>query len=186
MEPPLLLRPRLALAPGCARSGGGARRQRLEHGHEATHGLVVAADHHAVAAIAPPDASADADVDVVKAPLAQLASPPEVVDVVRVTAVDDRVSSREMLRELGHDRVDEARRHHQPDRARRVELLHELLERRSRRVDVGIERLDVVTGRPQPLGHVRPHAAETDHPQLHQLSSRWMRTTRRPRSCSDA
>ena len=34
-------------------------------------------------------------------------------------------------------------------------------------LDVGIERLDVVTGGPKPLRHVRAHAPETDHPKLH-------------------
>jgi len=73
-----------------------------------------------------------------------------------------------MRRKLADDGVDDAGRHHQPDGAGRVELPDELLEgRRRARVDVRVERLQVVTGGAQALGHVRPHPAETDHPELH-------------------
>ena len=167
VEPALLLGSRVALAAGSPDGRAHSRCQRFEHRLEAGHGLVVAADHHAVAALEAPDAAADADVDVVDLPLAELARAAEVVDVVRVAAVDDRVALLEVRRELGQNGIDDPRRDHQPDRSRRVELLHELLERRRRPFHVRVERLQGVTGRAQPLRHVRAHPAEAHHPQLH-------------------
>src|SRR4029077_13039716 len=79
---------------------------------------------------------------------------------------------------------DDPRRDHQPHRPRRVELLHELFERRRGPLDVGVERLHVVTCRLQALGHVRAHPAEAYHPELHYGSSSLILAPRRPRSLS--
>ena len=168
VQPALLLGCRVALAAGGAHGGADAGCERLEHRREAADGLVVAADHQAVAALAAPDASADADVDVVDAPAAELGRAAQVVDVVRVAAVDDRVALGQVRRELAHDGVHDPCRHHHPHRPRGVELLHELLERARRaRVDLRVERLDVMSRRAQALRHVRAHPAEADHSQLH-------------------
>ena len=50
-----------------------------------------AADHHAVAALETPDAAAGADVHVVDALRGELLRAPDVVDVVRIAAVDQDV-----------------------------------------------------------------------------------------------
>ena len=82
VQPALLLGCRIPRAPRGADSGVDTGREGVEYGHEPTHGLVVAADHHAVAALAAPDAPAGAHVDVVDLPATQLARAAEVVDVV--------------------------------------------------------------------------------------------------------
>jgi hypothetical protein len=84
-----------ASTPGASASSTGARRSDR---------LVVAADHQAVAALQAPDTAADADVDVVDPAVPKLGLTAQVVDVVRVAAVDDRVALVEMRRELGDDR----------------------------------------------------------------------------------
>ncbi len=50
--------------------------------------------------------------------------------VVRVAAVDHRVAGREQRQQICERRVDDARRDHEPDEARRLELLDEVRERR--------------------------------------------------------
>ena len=79
------------LAAGRAGDVAAARGERLEDRIEALHRVRVAADHHAVAALEPPDAAAGADVDVVDALRPQVVLPADVVDVVGVAAVDQDV-----------------------------------------------------------------------------------------------
>src|SRR5206468_10011852 len=86
VQPALLLGCRVALASRSAHGGIDTRGERLEHRHQAPDGLVVAADHQAVAALAAPHAAADSDVHVVDALSAELTRAAEVVDVVRVAA----------------------------------------------------------------------------------------------------
>ena len=59
--------PLILLAAGRAPDVADARGKRVEDRIEALHRLVLAADHHAVAALEAPDAAAGADVDVVDA-----------------------------------------------------------------------------------------------------------------------
>src|SRR5271165_2071996 len=70
-----------------APAGGQCRKDWIE---TAYHGLF-AADHHAVAALQPPYPAARPDIDIVNPPRHQLLSAPNVVDVVRIPAVDEDV-----------------------------------------------------------------------------------------------
>src|SRR3954452_3480984 len=64
---------------------------------------------------------------------------------------------------------DLARGDHHPERARCIELLLELFERRRRaRVDVRVVALDVVPAFGQALRHAGAHAPQADHSKLHQ------------------
>jgi hypothetical protein len=101
----------------------------------------------------------------------------EVVDVVRVPAVDHDVAGLEHVGD-GADRLrgDLAGRNHDPDRARRLELLGELLERtralRAARLDRGHRvGMDVVADAAVPVLEQPPdepgaHAPEADHSEL--------------------
>ena len=72
---------------------------------------------------------------------------------------------------------DLAGRDHQPDARGALELLRSSAsELGGARRDVRVVRLHVVPGSPQALGHVRAHAAEADHSELHQMSSSLTRT----------
>ena len=83
--------------PGGARNVADARRQRREDRIEPVdHGLV-AADHHAIAALDAPDAAAGADVDVMDAALLQRLAAADVVLPERVAAIDDDVAGLHQL-----------------------------------------------------------------------------------------
>ena len=108
-----------------------ARRQRREDRLEPRDRRVVAADHQAVAALEAPDAAADADIDVVDAARRKRLRAADVVDVVRVAAVDrpcrPASSSGDQLLD---DRVDDRRRAPSARRrAARSSFADELLER---------------------------------------------------------
>src|SRR6185312_1614996 len=83
VEPALLVRRIVALPAGCAHRSVDSRGEGLEYRREPADGLVVAAEHQEIAALAAPDAAADADVDVVDPVAVQLARAAQVVDVVR-------------------------------------------------------------------------------------------------------
>ena len=122
-----------AVAPGRARNIADARRQRREDRVEPIDDRLVAADHHAIAALDAPDAAAGADVDVVDARCLQRLAAADVVLLEGVAAVDDDVAG---LHQLGQ-RVDRrlgdlAGRQHHPDGARRLELADEILQRSRR------------------------------------------------------
>ena len=60
------------------------------------HRIDFAADHHAVAAFQPPDTAASADVHIVDALGRQFLGPTDIVDKVRVAAVDQDVAGIEV------------------------------------------------------------------------------------------
>ena len=167
VEPALLRLRGIAFTSRCSLRGLDARREVVEDGLEPLDRLVVAADHHAEAPLQPPYAAGDADVEVVQSLPGELAGAPEVVDVVRVAAVDDRVALLQMRREVGDDPVHDGGRHHHPDRARLVELLDELLERALSRVDAPVVGLEVVPALAQAVGHARAHAPQPHHSEWH-------------------
>ena len=173
-------------------------RQRGEDRVEPLDGAVGAADHQAVAALEAEDAAAGAAVDVVDPLLADLGGAADVVAVVGVAAVDDRVAG---LEHGGHvlDRLlgDLAGRDHHPDRARRAQLRGQLLQRGGAlgalagqlgdRVGVDVVGDDLVAVAHQPARHVGAHPAEADDSQLHRttlplvaLQDRWAQ----PRRCA--
>src|SRR4051812_43797689 len=79
-----------------ARDLATARCERLEDGVEMFNDLPLAADHQAVPALQAPDAAARAYVDVVDLLCAEVLRAADVVDVVRVAAVDDDVAGFEL------------------------------------------------------------------------------------------
>jgi hypothetical protein len=106
-------RARSRLQPWCERCEG-----RLEAAERA----LVPADHQAEAALETEHPAARAAVEVVDPLRLELSRTPDVVGVVRVPAVDDRVPRLEPARELPHGSLgDLAGREHQPDRSGRLE-----------------------------------------------------------------
>ncbi len=103
-----------------------------------------------------------------------------VVPVVGVATVDDRVAGLQARCEIAHGRLgDLAGRDHDPRPARHVEPGDEVVERARARRALGYERRDRlgvdvvddagVAARMQPADDVRAHPAETDHAELHAL-----------------
>ena len=89
-----------------------AGRQPPEDRIETIDDLILAADHHAVASFQTPHASARADVDVVNSLRRQFLCPPDIVDIVRIAAIDDRVAGLEVGQETGDGFVHDGRRDH--------------------------------------------------------------------------
>src|SRR5438105_11064302 len=87
-----------SLAPFGARDIADARRQRREDWIETIDHRLVAADHHAVAALDTPDAATGANVDIMDAAFLQRFAAAYVVLPKRVAAVDDNVAGLHQLR----------------------------------------------------------------------------------------
>src|SRR5262245_35007438 len=79
------------LATRSARYVTHSRCERLEDGIEMTDHVRLAADHHAVASLQSPHTAARAYIDIVNALRRQLARAPNVVDVIRIPAVNEDV-----------------------------------------------------------------------------------------------
>jgi hypothetical protein len=143
------------------------------------HRRFLAADHQAVAALEAEDAAARADVDVVDPLRRELLGAAEVVDVVRVPAVNEDVAALEVGHEVCDGPVDHRRGDHHPDGARLPQPAGQLLQRghadrllaRELRDGVGgrVEHHALVPRPDEPAHHVGAHPAETDHCQLHAL-----------------
>ena len=156
-------------------TGGDGREDRIEVGHD----LGFPTDHQAEPSLETEHPAARADVHVVDARLLQLGGPVDVVPVIGVPAVDDDVARLHAAREVEHGLTGERRRHHHPRGARRRERGDERVEvGRHRRAlggkCVGHRRVDVVdhalvAGPHEPAHEIRPHPAESHHPELHQL-----------------
>ena len=106
-----------------------ARRQRREDRIKPVHRRLVAADHHAIAALQSPDAAGGAAIDIGDILFGQRLGAADIVLVKRVAAVDHDVAGRQQLAQLGN-RVfgDLARRQHHPDGTRRLQFLDQVRE----------------------------------------------------------
>src|SRR5206468_2974908 len=85
-----------------ANARGEARKNRVETLYRRR----LATDHHAIAALKSPDAATRADVDVVNALRRKLFRAPNIVDVVRVAAIDQDVAGLDERQEIGDGLVD--------------------------------------------------------------------------------
>ena len=167
------------LPPWSAVDGATSGREPRQDGIEMLNGRGVAADHHAVAPLEPPDAATGADVDIMNALGGEFSGPPNVVDVIGIAAVDQDVAGVEERREFGNRLVNDRRRHHQPDRPRRAELADKLGQRGCADGLLGdecrhgsrrpVEHHAVVAAGDQPADHVGAHPPQSDHSQLHSM-----------------
>ena len=166
------------MRPGVRGADVEAGGDRGEDRAESLDDLLLAADHQAEAALEAPDAAARADVHVVDPLVPERARVADVVVVVRVAAVDDRVAG---LQHLGQrlDRLvgDLTGRHHHPRGAGLVELGDEVRERLGADGAVGGQCLHgvradvvphaVVAVAEEPADDARAHPAEPHHSELH-------------------
>ncbi len=136
------------------------------------------ADHHAIAALEPPDAAGGADIDVMRALLGQRLGAADVVLVEAVATIDDDVA-------LGVEAADRrdcllgrvAGGEHHPIDAGCVELVAHVLERARADRAVGDEPFDrwgvavehhgFVACAHQSPRDIAAHAAKADDPDLH-------------------
>src|SRR5262249_46405021 len=151
--------------------------QRREERIEMTHDVRLAADHEAVAALETEHAAARAAVHVVEPAPGEPGRTVDVVTVVGVPAVHHDVAALEVWDEALERRIDDGRRDHQPDDPGLRELLDEGVQRGRAARTLTYARLhggcrDVVHHAGVPAAdetthHVRSHATQTDHPDLH-------------------
>jgi hypothetical protein len=140
--------------------------------------LVLPADHHAIAALKPPDAAGGADVDISDALLPQRLGAADIILIHRVAAVDDDIAALHGSTQRRHCILrDFARRQHHPDDARRGQLADHVLK---------VFRLGRALGRDaihcllalvihhafmamlhEPQGNIAAHAAQADNADLH-------------------
>ena len=164
-------------APGRPVDRAHAGRELSEDRIETLHDRLLAADHHAKAALEAPHPAARSNVDVMDALGRDGFRAADVVDVIRVAAINQDVPRLEMGQEVRDGVVHGRRRDHQPHRPRLLKLLREVLKRgcacgfllRKLLHGFGEEVIHdaIVTALDQPSHHVRAHAAQTDHPELH-------------------
>jgi hypothetical protein len=140
----------------------------------------VAADHEAVAFGEAPDPAARAAVDVVDLLRRKRGGAALRIAIVRVAAVDERVAGLQQGLQ-GRNRVigDLPRGHHEPDRARWLQLADQLRKRGCGAGALGFERAarrlgrvvadDLMAAAHESLGHVRAHASQTDHGKFHSV-----------------
>ena len=156
------------------------RRQRREQRIEVLHDIGVAADHHAIAAFQPPNAAAGADVDEMNVPGFELLRPANIVNVIRVAAVDQNVAGFKMRQQIGDDAIHGSGRYHQPDNARLDQFLDEVrggsgtdgffLHKFRYGVCRSIVDDTLMAALQQAPHHVSAHPAEADHSELHDSS----------------
>src|SRR5829696_2144895 len=92
-----------------------SRCQCLEDRIEMGNNILLTSDHLAVTALQSPDTATRADVNVVNACSFQLARAPDVVNVIRISAVDNNVARLNNREKLVDHRIDERRGYHQPN-----------------------------------------------------------------------
>src|SRR6267142_4692100 len=168
-------------AAGSAVDVAAAGRQRLENRVEVLNHFVFAADHLAIAAVESPDAAAGADIDIVNPLGLQFFGAANVVDVIGVAAVNQDVAGREFRNQFTDRCVDDGRGNHQPDGARLLQLLHEIINRAGAGGAFTGKLLNAIRAAVihnagvavflQAPHHVGTHTPQTDHSELHSVCS---------------
>ena len=142
----------------------------------------IAADHHAIAAFETPDAAAGPDIQIADAFRIQHLGVTDIVLEKRVAAIDQGVAFFQKIGEFDDRRMgNRASRQHDPDRARLIELMHEVSEIAARRRAlagepahrIGALVIDdaAVPAAHQPAHDVAAHPAKADHAKLHRAVS---------------
>ena len=117
-------------AIGVSAAGG----QRFEDRIKEFDNVRFAANHLAVATLEAPDTAARAHVAIMNLLGRKLFGATDVVDVVGVSAVDHDVARFQLAGKIVERRIDDRCGHHQPNRARLLQFLDEIVERsRARR-----------------------------------------------------
>ncbi len=142
--------------------------------------ILLAANHHAVAAFESPDSAARAHIHIMDALGLELLGPTDIVHVIGVAAVDEDVSRLKRRQNVGDGLIYHGRRDHQPQRpgllklghqirkrgASRRLLLHQLVDRFWRPV----EHDALMPSLEEAPHHVRSHSSKTNHSKLHSRS----------------
>ena len=85
-----------------------------------------AANHQTVTSFQPPDTAAGANVDILDSLGRELLSAPDVIDVIRIAAINQNVAGFQIGRNAGNGVVHDRSGNHQPDGARLGELAYQV------------------------------------------------------------
>src|SRR5262249_38901732 len=138
-----------------------------------------AANHHAVASLQTPDATTRSHVYVVDALRREFPGAPDIVNVIGIASIDQHVLCLEMGQEIRDRVVHDRRGNHQPDHPRFRELLDKVHERGGPNRFVldqlvhdlrrPVEDHALMTCLEKPPCHIRTHASQTNHADLHSV-----------------
>src|SRR5208337_3976356 len=117
------------LASGRARDLACTRRQRLEYRIEMLHGLLGAADHHAVTALKPPDTATGSGVHILDVLRRELTGTPDVVHIIGVASVDEDIAAFKVWHKAGNGAVNGRSGDHQPYRTRSLQFTCHVFKR---------------------------------------------------------
>ena len=180
MQIAFFCRPPNLLSPRSTSYVPHAGRKRREDSIQVLYDFEFSTDHHAIPALKPPHSAARTDIHIVNMFCGQVIRTSDIIDVVRVTSVDQRVTGVEARHKLGDRFFDRTRRYHQPNRSRLLQFLHQIRQvgraygvlfdqfldwlRRS------IEDDTLVPALKKAPCHVGSHPAQADHSELHTRS----------------
>src|ERR1700730_837010 len=164
-------------ASRCSRRGGRAWRECRENRGQVRHDVFFPANHHAVATIKAPYTATSPHIYIMNFLWCELLSATNIIEVVRVAAVNENVAVLEMRQEVGDTLIHSSRRHHQPYRSGPSELFCKIRQRIGSRCSLlnqllhrfwrSVEDYTLVPSSQQTPHHVRPHSPEADHSELH-------------------
>src|SRR5262245_49585754 len=103
---------------GCAINVAASRRKSFENWIEMFYDIGFSADHFAITAFESPHAPARSDIDIVNALGFELTGTANVINVVRIAAIDDDVILLHASYKIMESRINNSRRNHQPYGAR--------------------------------------------------------------------
>src|SRR6202034_1165411 len=129
MQIALLRRAASLLATRCAGCRSDPGGDRSENRIEMLNDILFTADHKTVPTLRSPHSATGSGVDIVNAFGPQFIGSPDVVNVVRVAAVDNDVSFLQASSKVVEGLIDGRGRDHQPDSARWLQLGNEVIER---------------------------------------------------------
>src|SRR4029077_13702512 len=161
----------------CSRSAGNAWRECRENRVHVRHRIFFPTNHHAVAPIKTPYATAGPNIYIMNFLPCKLLGATNVVDVVRVAAVNENVVGLEMCEQVGDILIHSRCRHHQPDRSGLRELSCKIRQRICSHCSLPsqlfyrllrpVEDYTLVLSSLHKPHHVGPPPSETDHSDLH-------------------
>src|ERR1041384_8329020 len=108
------------IAPWRAGEIAASRRKRLKDWIQAPDGLSLTSDHQTVTTLETPHTAAGPDVDVMNTSRFELFGASDVVDIVGVASIHDRVALLHLGTNAMQRVIDRRGGHHQPRRARRL------------------------------------------------------------------
>src|SRR5882724_13719723 len=112
----------------CSRDVANPRSQRSENRIQSPNDICLATDHHAVATFKAPNAATRSDINVMNILRRELLGALDVVHVIRVPSVDDRIARFEKRQKIAYGLVHGGSGNHQPNFSRLIQALRQVFK----------------------------------------------------------